>query len=84
MVKVTKFNNMRGGISEEYKSERGDTLAYVDHNKDGTRDVAVFTVGTGRSMSYVSRSADKVAGIIERHLKREGHELVFEWFDITD
>lgn len=86
MVKVTKFNNMQGGISEEYKNEGRDgaVLAYVDHNADGTRDVTVFTPYTGRSMTYKGRSAGKAWGIIERHLKREGWDGLTEKFDLTD
>lgn len=70
---VHAFPRMEGsqlgqGITTEYRSEQGETLAYVDFNEDQTvAAVTIFNPYRGGRREYSSRPAAKAEAIATKH-----------------
>lgn len=70
---VTRFTRLEGGQTEDYKSERRETLAYLDHYAGEVAGVVVFDPYKGSRKVYSPRAADKAAAILAKHLSKLGY-----------
>lgn len=84
VVRFYRHNSMH--LTDEYRSDDSipHTLAYVDHNGNGTVDVQVFDPYTGRDRFYTNRPTSKGLGIVSRHLERVGYKNCLSFQNLTE
>lgn len=71
---VNTFPNMRGGITDEYRTAGTipELLAYVDY-QDGIATATVFDPYKGSGRGYSPRETVKALAIVDRHLIKLGY-----------
>lgn len=73
---VSNFPRIEGsqlgqGTTTEYRTERGETLAYVDYNEAGTEaSVTVFNPYKGGERRYANRPAKAAEEIAVKHCRK--------------
>lgn len=71
----TRYNSTDETLEFSTPGPNAATLAYLDHNADGTADVVVFNPYKGTRRHYDGRNPVRALAIIRRHLASEGYEM---------